>query len=122
MSGARGARDEQDAKAERRAARRVVSEYHQEQLRILLEHVRSGFTHLDAGDIDEFELDDLIYHYKRSAAELWKFCELPSNASQAASTLTYLREQGREPDWWEAGAPRRRVTPDSDLSGYNAQT
>jgi hypothetical protein len=57
-------------KAERRAAREVIGAYHQEQLRGLLEHVRAGFVRLDAGEIDEFDLDDLIHHYKRSAIEL----------------------------------------------------
>jgi hypothetical protein len=33
--------------------------------------VREGFARLDAGEIDAFELDDLIHHYKRSARELW---------------------------------------------------
>jgi len=105
MSGARGAQD--DEKAKRRAARELISAYHQEQPGILLEHVRTGFAQLDAGEIDEFELDDLIYHYKRSAAELWKFCELPRNATYAAGSINDLREQRRELDWWEAGAPRR---------------
>jgi hypothetical protein len=36
--------------------------------------VRAGFAQLDSGEIDEFDLDDLIHHYKRSAGELWKFC------------------------------------------------
>ena len=105
MSGAPGAQD--DERAKRRAARHLISAYHQEQLRILLEHVRSGFAQLDSGEIDEFELDDLIYHYKRSAAGLWKFCELPRNATYAAGSITDLREQGRELDWWEAGATLR---------------
>jgi hypothetical protein len=105
MSGTQGAQG--DEKAERRAARQLISAYHQEQLRILLEHVRSGFAQLDSGEIDEFEMDNLIYHYKRSAAELWKFCELPRNAIYAAGSITELREQGRELDWWEAGTPRR---------------
>jgi hypothetical protein len=95
-------------KAERRAAREVIAAYHQAQLRALLEHVRSGFAQLDAGDIDEFDLDDLIHHYKRSAAELWKFCGSTGGQwLQAATTLTYLRERGDEPDWWQSGAPRR---------------
>jgi hypothetical protein len=97
-----------DEKAERRAAREMIGAYHKEQLRELLERVRSGFAQLDAGEIDEFELDDLVYHYKRSAAELWKFCDYTgSRALQTARALTYLREEGREPDWWEAGTPRR---------------
>jgi hypothetical protein len=75
----------------------------------LLEHVRAGFAELDAGSIDEFELDGLIHHYKRSAAELWRFCG-SSGAQwlQAANALTYLREQGEEPDWWQIGTPNRR--------------
>ena len=28
----------------------------------------------DRGEIDEFDLDDLIHRYKRAAADLWKFC------------------------------------------------
>jgi len=104
-----GSRDAgRDEKAERRAARELVARYHQEQLRILLERVRSRFVQLDAGDIDEFELDDLIYHYKRAAAELWKFCDSSRGSGlQAAHTLTDMREEGREFDWWEAGAPWR---------------
>ena len=105
---ATGTTDGGSDKVERRAARQLIGEYHQAQLRALLEHVRAGFARLDAGEIDEFDLDDLIHHYKRSAAELWKFCG--SSGGQwlrAAHTLTYLRGEGREPDWWEAGAPRR---------------
>lgn len=96
-------------KAERRAARELIGAYHQEQLRSLLEHVRAGFVRLDAGEIDEFDLDDLIHHYKRSATELWKFCGSSGGQwLQPARMLEYLRERGEEPDWWEAGAAPRR--------------
>ena len=96
-------------KAERRAARELIDAYHQEQLRGLLEHVRAGFVRLDASEIDEFDLDDVIHHYKRSATKLWKFCGLSgSQWLQAARMLEYLRERGEEPDWWEAGDPPRR--------------
>src|SRR5215213_9941934 len=61
-------------KAARQAARELIAAYHQAELRALLERVRTGFDQLDAGTIDEFELDDLIHHYKRAANELWKFC------------------------------------------------
>lgn len=44
------------------------------QLLALLEHVRDGLTRLDRDEIDVFELDELIHHYKRSARELWRFC------------------------------------------------
>ena len=76
---------------------------------MLLGHVRASFAQLDAGEIDEFDVDDVIHRYKRSAAELWKFCGSSGGEWQrAANMLTYLREHGEEPDWWEAGAARRR--------------
>jgi hypothetical protein len=108
MPGLDDARGAQDEKAERRAAREAIAAYHRDELRKLLEHVRAGFAQLDAGDIDEFELDHLIHHYKRSTIELWKFCESSGGgAVHAVSALAYRREQGREPDWWEAGTPWR---------------
>ena len=62
----------------------------------------------DRGEIDEFDLDDLIHRYKRAAADLWKFCGSSGGQwLQAANMLTYLREQGEEPDWWAIGAQRR---------------
>jgi hypothetical protein len=95
-------------KVERRAAHELIAVYQQTQLRALLERVRAGFAKLDAGEIDEFDLDDLIHHYKRSANELWKFCGSTGGQwLQAANALTYWREQGEEPDWWERGAPGR---------------
>jgi len=58
-------------------------------------------------------MDRLIHHYKRSAAELWKFCGSSGGQwQQAANTLTYLRERNEAPDWWERGAPRRTMSPD----------
>ena len=113
--------DEPGDKADRRAARELVAAYHQSQLRALLEHVRVGFTRLDAGDIDEFELDDLIHHYKRSATELWKFCGSSGGQwQQAASALRYLREHGEEPNWWEEGAPHRARTTSTQPERRNA--
>ena len=95
-------------KAQRRAARELIAAYHQQQLRALLDRVREGFAQFDAGDIDEFELDDLIHRYKRAAVELWKFCGSTGGQwLQAASALAYLRERGEEPDWWARSAPRR---------------
>jgi hypothetical protein len=61
-------------RARRREARALIAAYHKQQLGLLLERVREGFVRLDAGEIDVFELDELIHRYKRSAAELWKFC------------------------------------------------
>lgn len=98
-----------DDRAERRAAREFIGHYHEEQLRLLLEHVREGFTRLDAGEIDAFDLDELIHRYKRSARELWKFCgQTGSGWLSAARVLHGLEARGETlPDWWAAGKPRR---------------
>jgi hypothetical protein len=97
-------------RAERRAARELIGRYHEEQLGLLLEHVRAGFMRLDAGEIDAFDLDELIHRYKRSARELWKFCgQSGSGWLHAARTLQYLEAQKEDPlDWWAAGEPHRR--------------
>jgi hypothetical protein len=97
-----------DDKVARRAARELVAAYHKEQLGALLDRVREGFAQLDGGEIDEFDLDDLIHRYTRAAADLWKFCG-SSGAQwlQAAHALNYVRERGDEPDWWARSAPRR---------------
>jgi hypothetical protein len=96
-------------KAERQAARELVARYHQAELRKLLDHVRDGFARLDAGDIDEFELDQVIHQYKKAAAKLWSFCGTSGGHwLQTANSLRYLENAG-EPgrDWWEEAAPRR---------------
>jgi hypothetical protein len=112
VAGPIDAEDRAREKADRRAAREVIAAYHQAELRALLERVRDGFARLDAGEIDEFDLDNLIHHYKRSANELWKFCGSTGGQwLQAANALSYWREQGQEPDWWERGEPRGSRTP-----------
>jgi hypothetical protein len=101
--------DRAGERSRRRAAREIIGAYHEQQLRLLLEHVRSGFARLDAGEIDAFDLDDLIHHYKRSARELWKFCgSSGSDGQRAAHTLALRRDSGEEPDWWQAGASQAR--------------
>ena len=108
VAGAGNTQCDSGEKADRRVFRELIAAYHQTQLRALLDHVRAGFDRLDAGDIDEFDLDNLIHRYERSATELWKFCGSSGGQwQQAAHTLTYFREHGDEPDWWEMGAPRR---------------
>jgi hypothetical protein len=92
------------SKAERRAARAAVGAYHDAELARLLEHVREGLARYDAGEIDAFELDDLIHHYKRAAQKLWSFC---TGGSNVYGSLEWMREQDDLPDWWEAATPRR---------------
>lgn len=98
------------AKAARQAARAVVAAYHQQELGRLLDHLRDGFLRLDAGEIDEFELDDLIHRYKRAAAKLWSFCGSSGGQwEQAANRLAFLRDRNEPPpDWWSEAAPQHR--------------
>jgi hypothetical protein len=98
-----------DTKAERRAARPLIGAYHEARLAELIERMREALAHHDAGEIDAFDVDDVIHHYKRSARELWKFCSgTGSDALFAVRTLGYWEDEGKPPDWWEAGAPRHR--------------
>ena len=115
MAKAGGADGASGEKAQRRAARALIAAYHQEQLRALLDRVREGFARLDSGQIDEFELDELIHRYKQAAADLWRFCGSTGGQwLQASNTLTYLREHGEEPDWWAQSGRRRDRTTDRD--------
>jgi hypothetical protein len=109
MTEDRPVREIEGEKARRRAARQLIGEYHDQQLRLLLERVREGFVKLDAGELDPFELDELIHRYKRSAQKLWSFCgSSGSGWETAAITIQSVRERGEEePDWWAAGEPRR---------------
>jgi len=43
-------RDIEDQRTRRRAARLRIGEYHEEQLRRLLEHVRHGIERMDSGE------------------------------------------------------------------------
>jgi hypothetical protein len=90
----------------------MIGEYHEQQLRLLLEHVRDGFDELDAGELDPFELDELIHRYKRSAQKLWSFCGSSGSSGsgweRATLRLEWLREQGEEePD---GGPPANHPT------------
>jgi hypothetical protein len=69
--------------------------------------VRKGLERYDAGEIDAFELDELIHHYKRAAQKLWSFCTGGgAHVYSTARMLDWLREQGELPDWWEQATPR----------------
>ncbi len=92
-------------RTERREALAIVGAYHQEHLRSLLEHVRVGFIKLDAGEVDEFELDDLIHRYKGAAKQLWLFCgSTGSHVLHAAAAIAQMRNGGEERDWWAESA------------------
>jgi hypothetical protein len=101
--------DIENQKTRRRAARELVGEYHEQQLQLLLNHIRDGFARMDKGEIDPFDLDNLVHHYKRAAQKLWSFCALDGTSSEAAAAAieTWQRTTEPQPDWWETDAPRR---------------
>ncbi|MDP1793202.1 MAG: hypothetical protein Q8K63_03605 [Acidimicrobiales bacterium] len=97
-----------DVKAQRRAALELVGAYHREQLGVLLAHVREGFAQLEAGKIDEFELDQVIHRYKKATTRLWTYCSVSSSAALAtAHAIEQMREAGEERDWWSEAESRR---------------
>src|ERR671919_3264978 len=87
------------SKAERRAARAAVGAYHEAELARLIDHVREGLERYGAGEIDAFELDELIHHYKRATQKLWSFCTGGgARVFAAARARGELRGQGELPD------------------------
>lgn len=91
------------SKSKRRAAVEVVAEYHEGRLAELLQRVGDGVDRFRAGELDAFEVDQVIFQYSRAAKELWKFC----NLSDAEFNAGMIRD-GAAVDWWERGAPRHR--------------
>jgi len=107
--GANEGSDSNRTRARRRADRAFLTTYHEAKLADLLEHVRRGFAAYDAAEIDAFELDELIHHYKRSTQELWKFCAVSgADVERAVRALEFRKADGEELDWWELGAPQKR--------------
>lgn len=96
-------------KAQRRAERERVGRYYEEQVTALLERVRGGFDRYDAGELDAFELDELIHRYKRASRELWKFCGSVTGhqAGIVARMIDDMESQGESIDWWLRGNPPR---------------
>jgi hypothetical protein len=60
-------------KAERRALRAQVAEYHEREQRALIERLRQGLADLDAGTIDAFDFDETVHQYHRASQKLWSF-------------------------------------------------
>ena len=98
-----------EQRARRRQARQIVGEYHRQQLGMLLEHVSESLERLDRGEIDVFEVDELIERYQRAARKLRAFCgSTGSDWERAAGALEFMRENSETHDWWKAAAWRKR--------------
>lgn len=91
------------AKSDRRAARETVAAYHEEQLGELVRRVNPAMERFQTGEIDAFQVDEVIYQYSRAAKELWKFCNM--GHVEIAARIVQDEPPG---DWWDRGARRRR--------------
>lgn len=90
-------------KAERRQAREAVAAYHEARLADLVAHVAAAIDSFRLGELDAFDVDQVLFQYSRAAKELWKFC----NLGHVEVTARHVHD---EPpiDWWERGAPKPR--------------
>jgi hypothetical protein len=91
-------------------ANETVATYHETCLRELLAHVADALDRYRAGDIDAFDVDEIIHHHHRGAAELWKFCSAGggSHVRSAARLVEDNAASGEVIEWWDRGAPRGR--------------
>ena len=64
---------------------------------------------MDRGEIDPFELDELIHRHHRAAQKLWSFSAVGGSRSLlAAGAMDWAHDEGEECDWWEEVGPRSR--------------
>jgi hypothetical protein len=91
------------AKSDRQAAREALAAFHEAQLAGLVEQVGSADDRFRAGQMDAFDVDQVLFQYTRAAKELFKFCNLGDPELVAGLV------RDRPPvDWWELGAPKER--------------
>lgn len=87
----------------RREAQEKVAFYHEAQLEDLVRRVAAEVDRFRAGEVDAFDVDQVIFQYSRAAKELWKFC----NLDDVEFTARLIDDQ-RSRDWWQRGEPKRR--------------
>jgi hypothetical protein len=80
--------------SEEKAAQTRVAGYDENQLLILVAHVRSALARLDAGEIDVFEFDAVAHQYKKAAQSLWSFC----NGTERDIAFTHASSRTNKPE------------------------
>ena len=93
-------------KSDRRQAREAVAAYHEAKLAELLAHVAEAIDRFRSGELEAFDVDEVLFQYSRAAKELWKFCNI-GNVQVTAGQL----HEGPPIDWWKRGAPKRARRP-----------
>ncbi|GGK83746.1 hypothetical protein [Ornithinimicrobium pekingense] len=91
------------SKAEQRAAREAVAAYHEAELSKLVERVGEAIDGLRSGQMDAFEVDQVLFQYSRAAKQLWKYC----NLGPVDLTASLITRDEPPVDWWGRGEPRR---------------
>ncbi|MGH2659941.1 MAG: hypothetical protein ACRDHS_09825 [Actinomycetota bacterium] len=98
------------AKDRRRAAQALVATYHEAELAGLIEHVAEALERYRAGELNAYEVDEVIHRYSKAARELWKFCFARGSGAHlevVAGTLERQVASRERPGWWAAAEPRR---------------
>jgi hypothetical protein len=90
-------------RSKRQHARETVAIYHEAQLSELVTHVAEAIDRFQAGELDAFGVDQVLFQYSRAAKELWKFCSMTDVEMTAQLTRDQLTI-----DWWERGSPKKR--------------
>ena len=96
-------------KAERRAARELVSAYHQAQLARLLSHVAAAIDRYRAGETGAYAVDETIHHYHLAATQPLEVLFRPRRGTHAeliADILDRMTADAETTDWWERATPR----------------
>lgn len=83
--------------------REDVAAYHEAQLAGLVARVGEAIDRFRGGELDAFDVDQVLFQYSRAAKELWKFCNVGS-----VEIAAYIIRDEAPTDWWERGAPKRR--------------
>lgn len=91
------------SKSEHQRSRSAVAAYHEAQLSELIAHAAGAIDRFRKGELDAFEVDNVLFQYSRAARELWKFC----NMTDVELTAGLVRDMPLI-DWWERGAPKKR--------------
>ncbi|TGN63560.1 hypothetical protein EXE59_06060 [Nocardioides eburneiflavus] len=97
-------------KSDRRQAREAIATYHEAKLAELLAHVAEAIDRFRSGELEAFDVDEVLFQYSRAAKELWKFC----NIGNVQITARQVHE-GPPIDWWERGAPKRARRPANEV-------
>lgn len=89
--------------SKRQAARTQVAAYHEAQQAALVGHIGDAIDRYRVGELNAFDVHQVVFQYSRAARELWKFCNLASLDLAAVMIRDDLPI-----NWWEVGAPKRR--------------